>query len=341
MAVRKEFLSDLRLFHPLKPFENSYFLPAFSLAEAREVIEAPAARKQVRYEHGLVDDILADLHQPETGAPPAQVQLVCYTLFEEKEPQPRVITRELYQQPRGRGGAGAAGILTSHLSRVLEREMPAGERQVARRVLEALVTAELRRAVRGRESLLQELRPVTPALLDSVLRVLVDSCLLRADEGENDEARYELAHDYLLAEIELDPETQARKAAQELLAQEVAAYRQFGTLLSKDKFDIINSQRAVLQLDGTAAALLQQSADVLEAERQRELERERALAEEQRKRAAEEQRRAEVERERREEAEASAARQRRLTQVAFALLTLALLAGGIAIFLAGRRSGMR
>ena len=67
------------------------------------------------------------------------------------------------------------------------------------------------------------------------LKILVDSRLLRADIVEvagGDTVAYELAHDYLAERIELDPESQARKAAQELLNQEVRAYQQYGTLLN-------------------------------------------------------------------------------------------------------------
>ena len=46
--------------------------------------------------------------------------------------------------------------------------------------------------------------------------------LIVAQESETG-VSYELAHDYLLGEIELDPAEQARKAAQELLDQEVRA----------------------------------------------------------------------------------------------------------------------
>ena len=95
LSLRKEFFSDLRQFQPLKPFENEYFLPTFNLEEATEVIIEPAARQNVSYEAGLVDEILADIRQHALEIPPAQVQLVCYTLFEELDADvyPAVISR--------------------------------------------------------------------------------------------------------------------------------------------------------------------------------------------------------------------------------------------------------
>lgn len=267
-ALRKECFSDLRLFSPLKPFENEYFLPTLTPAEAKEVITAPAARRQTIYEAGLIEQILADLSPGGEGLSPAQVQLVCYTLFEEvqAEADPHLISHSLYQKPRGRGQAGAQGILIGHLGRVLEQKMSAPQRQVARRVLEALVTSHKRRVVKSRPNLRGELKPDQAEVLPQVLDTLVDNRLLRAGRDDADEPNYELAHDYLLAEIELDPETQTRKAAQELLAKEVEDYRRYQTLLAEDKFNIIHSQREFLVLDETANELLRLSQAEIERE---------------------------------------------------------------------------
>jgi formylglycine-generating enzyme required for sulfatase activity len=282
LSLRKEYFSDLRLFGALRPFDNEYFLPTFRLEEAQEVVTEPAALKGVQYEAGLVDHILSDLRQEDKGIPPAQVQLVCYTLFDElpTAEDGTAISHALYDKPRGRGAGepGAKGILTSHLSRVLDRELKGAERRIANRILEELVTSDVRRAVRSREQLAGELETADPAALEHVLTTLHENRLIRRDLDEDDQPLYELTHDYLLSEIELDPETQARKAAQELLARELAAYRQFGTLLSKDRFDIIHSQLASLKLEETAVDLLQKSETALEAEQQRELQMMRQLA---------------------------------------------------------------
>ncbi len=316
LSLRKEYLSDLRVFAGLRRFDNGYFLPTFRLEEAQEVVTEPVALKEVQYEAGLVDHILSDLRQEDKGIPPAQVQLVCYTLFDElpTAEDGTLISQALYNKPRGRGAGepGAKGILTSHLTRVLDRELKGAERRITNRVLEELVTSDSRRAVRSREQLLAELDAADSTKLDHVLTALHENRLVRRDLDENDQPRYELTHDYLLSEIELDPETQARKAAQELLARELAAYRQFGALLSKDRFDIIHSQIAYLKVDETAQTLLQESETTLEAERLRELEQERALAEAQRQRA--------------EEAEQAATKQKRLSRIAFAV-------GGVALIL--------
>jgi formylglycine-generating enzyme required for sulfatase activity len=285
IALRKEYFSDLSRFHPrIAPFENEYFLAAFQQEEARAVVVEPAHKQGVEYEsEDLVNTVLADLREADGRLQPPQVQLVCYELFEDAlaSATPNLITLALYSQPRGRGRPGAQGILGNHLARVLER-MPAGERKLARRSLEALVSSQSRRIRLDHDDLVAYVAQRDPALnatqLDSVLNQLIDSRLVRSDEDENDEPVYELAHDFLLSEVELDPALLAQKAAQELLRQEVETYQRFGTLLSKQKHAIIDSQRAALHMDDASRALLAQSEVAIHAEEQaQEASRQRVL----------------------------------------------------------------
>ncbi len=298
LSMRKEFFSDLNVFRPhiSAPFENDHFLPAFNLQEATDVIIEPARKRSVEYEPDLVEIILKDLRSgadgPETqGADeageqlaPPQVQLVCYTLFEEwKEEWKRAaktsqISHSLYQKPRGKQHQrGAEGILNSHLSSVLER-MKASERDTARQILETLVTSHLRRVVKNEGALIEELRQTQkeadPEIVRDVLESLVDSRLLRSGKDSQDKPRYELAHDYLLSQIKLDPAAQARKAAQEMLDQEVGAWRNDSKLrISKlripaDKLNIIEAQEANLVLDSDAKELLRLSREALKRRKQ-------------------------------------------------------------------------
>ncbi|MCP4419223.1 MAG: ATP-binding protein, partial [Chloroflexi bacterium] len=290
LALRKEYFSDLRLFRTLKPFENEYFLPAFNLEEAKEVVTEPAKLKGVDYEAGLVDRILEDLREAEEHGQkverisPAQMQLVCYTLFDElsKEDDPTLITHKFYEIPRGRKGAekaGAKGILASHLSRVLDNELKGKERKIARHVLEMLVTSDVRRVVRSEGELHEALDGGQVALLNQILETLYDNRLIRRNMNSDDEPIYELAHDYLLTEIKLDPETQARKLAQEMLDYDVKIWQQNlpdkEILIAEDRFNIINDQRNGLRLDAKSKELLDKSQQEIEAERQRQLEDER------------------------------------------------------------------
>lgn len=255
LALRSEFFGNLATFRPRirNPFENDYRLNRLTRAEAYAACVEPAAQAGVAFEDGLIEAVLDDLGKEEVAPP--QVQLVCSALYEALPPDSKAITRRLYEEQHG-----AEGILREHLSRVLHRDLPAEQRPIAQYVLEALITSEVHRVLRTRAELTTEptLRDTKPAILDQVLNQLVDSRLLRVEEVD-DQTAYELAHDYLLTEIKLDPAVQARKAAQELLDQEVRAYRRYGTLLSDDKLAILAPRRRELVLDDDGQALLRKS----------------------------------------------------------------------------------
>ncbi|HEY4723045.1 MAG TPA: hypothetical protein VII92_14425, partial [Anaerolineae bacterium] len=255
LALRSEYFGNLANFRPRirNPFENDFRLNQLTRIEAREVVTEPVARQGITFEDGLIDTILDDLGKEEVAPP--QVQLVCSALYEALPADTKVLTRKLYDDQHG-----AEGILHEHLGRVLHRDLPANQRAIAQNILEALITADGHRDLRTRNRLAEEitLRAVRSDTLDQVLAQLVDSRLLRAEEIDG-QLSYELAHDYLLTEIQLDPAVQARKAAQELLDQEAHAYQRFGTLLSDDKFAILVPRRAELALSLDAQTLLQKS----------------------------------------------------------------------------------
>ncbi|WP_420629070.1 formylglycine-generating enzyme family protein [Candidatus Leptofilum sp.] len=280
LALRKEYFSELRLFRGLKPFDNAYFLPTFKMEEAQEVITEPAKRKGISYEDGLVAEILADLDDGEEGIAPVQMQLVCYTLFEELvDENVKVISRPLYQKPRGHGASGAEGILTSHLSRVLHRQMSGRQRQIASRTLEALTNSQKMRVKKSRRELTLELGQDAGQALEETLEVLHNNHLIRLEKDENDESIYELTHDYLLAEIALDPETQRRKLAQEIIYQELLISRENAlSRIAHDKLAIIEPYLANLNLSFEAFRLIDLSQEaVKERERAKEAMRKRQL----------------------------------------------------------------
>jgi len=265
LALRTEYFGNLANFRPRirNPFENDYRLNRLTRAEAEEVVAQPAAQRGLSYEAGLIEMLLDDLGKKEVAPP--QVQLVCSALYEELKPGETIITRALYET-EGR----AAGILRGHLERVLSRDLPANERAAARRLLESLISSEQQRLVRTHTELVADLsaRGVTPQTLDTIINQLIDSRLIRAQESQGSgELTYELAHDYLLGEIKLDPETQARKAAQELLEQEVRAYRRFKTLLTPERLAVIQPYRSELRFTPEAEALFTESRAAVQKER--------------------------------------------------------------------------
>lgn len=255
MAIRSEYFGNLANFRPhiRNPFENDYRLNQLTRVEAQLAVQKPIETRGVRFEDGLIDRVLDDLGRP--SVLPPQLQLVCATLYEGLGPGAKVITRALYDEE-----GGAANILRSHLERVLSRDLKPEQRPAAKYLLEALVSSEQQRMIRTRDELIVELSAsgVTERTLDVILSQLTDNRLLKVDETA-DGLAYELAHDYLLGEIKLDPEVQARKAAQELLEQEVRAYRRHKTLLTADRLQVIEPYVDNLQLTREAQQLLENS----------------------------------------------------------------------------------
>jgi hypothetical protein len=300
LALRSEFFSTLANFRPQieNPFQNEYRLNRLNQAEARQVIIAPAERQGVAFEPAVVEVLLAELHDEKGELSPPQLQLVCSALYSlllhrqaELPDQSLIMTQALYE-----AGGRAEGILRGYLNQVLRNNLPTKQaRDLARRVLIALVSANGRRLRRTRSGLATQLATgiTTTQSLETLLEQLVKSRLLSVQKDEEaGEAGYELIHDYLLTEIEISPEEQARKAAAELLKQEVETYQRYETLLDPRKYEIINSQRDFLELDDPAEELLRLSKEAIEAQarekevqQERELAQQRSLAEAQRQRA--------------------------------------------------------
>ena len=259
LSLRDEWFGQLGTFRPhiRNPYANEFMLRPLTRAEASLVISQPAARRQITYEPALVERLMDDMGREEIAPP--HLQLVCSMLFDSLGEQ-TVITESMYEE-----AGETKGILRGYLYRVLSRDMPKEMREPAHRLLEALVTSEKRRALRTREDLTAELSAwgYPASMVDQVLNQLTDSRLLRIEEFMLDKvhsvAGYELAHDYLLEEIEITPELQARKAAQELLTQKLPYYKRERLLLSPQELAIILPQRKWLILTEDAAALLQES----------------------------------------------------------------------------------
>ena len=330
LALRTEYFGRLANFRPQvrDPFSNDLRLERLTRAEAEEVIVQPALRRGVSFEAGLVPTLLDDLGQ-KAIAPP-QLQLVCAALFAELAPGETVLSRALYERE-----GGVAGILRGHLERVLSRDLPPEQRTAARRLLESLISSEQQRLVRPRDELAAELgkRGVTPETLGVVLDQLVDSRLIKVNETDVGLA-YELAHDYLLGEIKLDPEVQARKAAQELLEQELRAYRRYATLLSPDRLKVIEAYRSELSVTPEAEQLLAGSQAAAQAEERAEQERQQKDIAEARQLASETEARRQAEADRAQEAERSAAKLQGRNRAISVIGVLALVAAIVALWFA-------
>ncbi len=239
---------------------------------------------------------------------PAQLQLVCWALyralgsndFSRSSGEQHTITLAMLQRL-----GGVAGILRNYLHDVITREIPIKRREQAQQVLEALIRSDRTRDVQtaaqlarqlGGASPLQEAGGTSPLWgaggaagasplqeasgssfrlhpsslpIPPVLNDLISSRLLRVVEtGPQEEVAYELAHDYLIDQIELDPEVLARKAAQELLDQEVAAWQRNPQLrIGEEKLKIIEAQAAKIHFSPEAEKLYRLSKNVRQRRR--------------------------------------------------------------------------
>ena len=243
ISMRKEYFGHLEIFSRRirNPYENYYYLNKLTRDQAHEVITKSAKGFRLLFENGLIDCILDDLGT--SAIAPPELQLVCTALYEENPEGQNPITMELYQRE-----GGATGILTDHLKRVLNRDIPPVQRAIARQLLESLVTSIPQRTIRSHQELINQLasKKVSAEDVVVVLNQLINSRLIRAEEAE-DGLKYELVHDYLLEEIKLDPQTKQRKQAAELLEQGTENWKRHGLLLGRDAIELIDRERQVLK----------------------------------------------------------------------------------------------
>ncbi|MCB0193207.1 MAG: hypothetical protein KDJ65_14780 [Anaerolineae bacterium] len=257
LSIRKDYFANLSEFRGRIPyiFVNEYALKLFTPDEAADAVIKPAGMVDLNYGSGVVDQILDELQTYEQKIIlPAQLQLVCWALYRELGDKQQQITLDMLRKM-----GGVAGILRNYLHSVLTKEIPPRYQEQARRVIEALVRADRSRDIQTAAQLSREIDH--PDSLSLVLDSLISSRLLRVVEaGSETETAYELAHDYLVEQIELDPEVLARKAAQELLDQEVAAWQQNPKLLiGEEKLKVIQAQEAKLYFSPEAKELYDQS----------------------------------------------------------------------------------
>ena len=92
----------------------------------------PICNEGIDYEANLIDPLLNDLTME--GIAPAQLQIVCSTLYESLGSE-QVITTQMYEDLDG-----VAGILQDYLDRLLTRDLPSEHRQAAKLTLSSLVT---------------------------------------------------------------------------------------------------------------------------------------------------------------------------------------------------------
>jgi WD40 repeat protein/serine/threonine protein kinase len=264
LGMRTEYFGLLASFQPHvpQPFAHEFLLRSLTEEEARRALTMPALLQGYRYGTAVVDAILQDLSDAGGEIAPPQLQLVGGALIDILPPDRKTIEINDYIQA-GR----AEGVLRGYLERLLNRFSPEN-RRVARLVIEGLVRADQTRDVRTREGLVDDLKThrIPADQVDEVIHALRENRVLRVVELE-DEIAYELVHDYLALQVQLDPETIARKAAQELLDRRVGDYARYGSLLTQQELDVIAPQLEALTLTPAAHELIKQTRSRLRRQR--------------------------------------------------------------------------
>jgi WD40 repeat protein len=266
LALRGEALSDLTEMEAfgITPFKNRYRLSRLSRTEAGEAIIEPARRYGIHFELALIDYILNTLTTNDEVMP-THLQLVCSALIDDL-PEDKTLTLAYYTQHEG----GTEGILRDYLKRQLE-DMPAGEQALARKVLRSLITADFQRAIKTIGEIIQELKTpgVNKKQIETMVSRLVERRLLFTQTQPITEKTFELAHDYLIKEIELEPQEQARKAAQELLDQELRTFQRHRTLLTAEHLAVIEPYQKDLRFSEEAKKLFVESQSAMVAAKRR------------------------------------------------------------------------
>ncbi len=254
LALRAEALSDLAELESfgITPFKNAYRLNRLTRNEAQEAIIEPAKRYNITFEQALIDHILDSL-VTNSEVTPTHLQLVCSALIDDL-PADKTLTLAYYTDREG----GTEGILRDYLKRQLEH-LPSQEQSAAWKILRVLITADRHRAVKTYEEVVLELKlsGVEKEQIDIILPRLIERRLLTTQPTTVE--TFELAHDYLVKEINLDPQEQARKAAQELLDQEVRSYTRHKTLMTSERLSVIQPYRNELRFSPDAEILFKES----------------------------------------------------------------------------------
>lgn len=247
LSLRADWVHALRILDEWLPDAMNYEvrIRRLSLDQARQAFVGPLEYLGIPYEAPLVDEILADLLQETRGdealqtdslfeprIDPPQLQLVCHALYSTRVPTG--LTVAMYEEI-----GQARGILQGYLRRKLSAF--GREELLARRILEALVTPWDTKAARTLEEVWAEVGDQLEVIAPMLNR-LVDARLLQRDMREG-KAYFELAHEYLVDEINLTEEMRSLKRAEHWLEQGAEEWVQGQTLLGVDQFRNINRER--------------------------------------------------------------------------------------------------
>jgi DNA-binding winged helix-turn-helix (wHTH) protein/WD40 repeat protein len=197
LSVRDDFLLQCHRFPRIAPIFKDLTPVGPPGADAlRRALKEPAARQLYRFESELlVDEMIADV-EAERGALPL-LAFAVHRLWQERDRERRVLTREAYLRI-----GGVAGALARHAEGTLDR-IGAEHLPLVRELFRNLVSAGGTRAVREWDELLSVFAERDREATIQVLRELIDARLLTTyevvDDAEKPSRRVEIIHESLLA----------------------------------------------------------------------------------------------------------------------------------------------
>lgn len=237
IAIREDFVGELYELRPDFPsiLHNLHRLHRLTREQAEDAILKPAQNFELQVERGLVHRIVDDLYRD--GVEPAQLQIVCHSLYEARPPSSRVISERTYEQL-----GGAETILDKYLERSLAR-LPSGERRLASKVLSFLTSGSELKAAQPLDRIVAEVQGERD-LLERVVARLVDVGLVRP-VGRGKGREYELIHEVLADKIQqsIAGGVAMIRDLQDLLTRAMNDFTQFGLLINAEELKLINSAR--------------------------------------------------------------------------------------------------
>jgi WD40 repeat protein len=195
LSLRDDFLMRTQEQPPLRPIlgELTALLPLSPDALRRAVVEPAKKRGYALEDEALVGEMVGSV-EGARGALPL-LAFAMSLLWEKRDRQRKLLTREAYEEI-----GGVAGALARHAEATLER-IGTARQATAREIFRNLVTSHGTRAAADREELLSVFPQGREA--EEVLRELIDARLVtsyerEAREGGPSHDRVELVHESLL-----------------------------------------------------------------------------------------------------------------------------------------------
>jgi formylglycine-generating enzyme required for sulfatase activity len=252
LSLREDFLAQMSELETSVPsiLKQRFRVSALEREQALQAMLKPAQLFGLAFEQRVVEDLMQQLDQG--GIEPPQLQIVLDRLYDQR--QQRQVSWEAYQEL-----GGAQRLLQGYFEEALRSSL-GPDTQRARQLLKRMITTRRTKLVVTLDELETSLG-WPPENIAAVLKLLVESRLVRSWE-EDDEGRYELAHDFLVHEVARweTPEEVAAKHAQSVLRNESRNYTKLGMVIPADRLLLLEQQAPLLSVSPDERAMLVRSA---------------------------------------------------------------------------------